>query len=340
MKNISFLFLLLLILFFQSCSINQVDTKFRISASIKGLDKDQAVLAMLDLNTNEGVGLDTVDVQNGKFIFEGEIESPYLHTIKLLDNKKSINLFLEAGDITISGDISNIDSLVVTGSKEDSLMRSSDFYAIFDKQKGLDAILNNPSMAYGAFTAFYYFQVHQLPADSINLILDSFYGNARKSVYYDHLVTLCKSLVQTSPGSFAPDFSSSDTTGSTVSISDFRGKYVLLDFWASWCPGCRKITPEYQEVYDRFAGDRFEIIGISFDKDEEKWKQAIQEDSIQWINVSNLQGWDSVSVMYGVRSVPQNFLLDTNGMIMLKNVEPHVIRDTLNSLINTHKKSF
>lgn len=123
------------------------------------------------------------------------------------------------------------------------------------------------------------------------------------------------------PGDVAPTFTQASIDGSSVSLKDFKGRYVLLDFWASWCVPCRKVNPDLVRLYEKYQGPRFEILGISLDKDKEKWEKAIEEDGLNWKHVSDLNYWDNeVAVMYGIDAIPRNFLVDPEGKIVAVNL--------------------
>lgn len=120
-------------------------------------------------------------------------------------------------------------------------------------------------------------------------------------------------------GTRAPDFIEKDVTGKPVGLSQYRGKYVLLDFWASWCGPCRQDNPTLVKLYNRFKDKNFIIVGVSLDKPDGKaaWLKAIKDDQLAWPQVSDLKGWASgVPKLYGVRAIPQNFIIDPEGKIV------------------------
>lgn len=126
-----------------------------------------------------------------------------------------------------------------------------------------------------------------------------------------------------SNGAMAPDFEQNDTTGHPVRLSSFRGKYVLIDFWASWCGPCRQENPNVVSVYNKFKSKNFTIIGISLDKPDGgfSWLQAIRQDHLSWTQLSDLKFWNNaVAQLYFVQSIPKNFLIDPTGKIIAQDL--------------------
>lgn len=137
-------------------------------------------------------------------------------------------------------------------------------------------------------------------------------------------------------GSLAPDFAEADTSGKLVSLSSFKGKYVLVDFWASWCSPCRRENPNVVKVFNRFKKQNFTVLGVSLDRpgNKEKWLKAIHNDGLAWTHVSDLKFWDSkTAALYVVRAIPQNFLIDPNGKIIGKNLRGEDLENKLEELL-------
>lgn len=137
-----------------------------------------------------------------------------------------------------------------------------------------------------------------------------------------------------SVGDIAPDFTLDAPDGTPVSLSSLRGKYVLLDFWASWCGPCRRENPNVVRLYNQYKDKNFEIYGVSLDRDRDAWIKAIQDDGLTWVHGSDLKYWNSdVAVKYGVNGIPATYLLDTEGRVIAKNLRGQALERKLQEIL-------
>jgi peroxiredoxin len=131
-----------------------------------------------------------------------------------------------------------------------------------------------------------------------------------------------------------PDFKMTDTSGTVINLADYKGKYVLLDFWASWCTPCREQHPALKSIYQNFKDSGFEIIAVSLDKTKKDWVSAINKDGVPWVQISDLKGSDNeIAKYFGVSGIPYNFLLDKEGKIIDRYIEPGAMEKKLQELL-------
>lgn len=174
--------------------------------------------------------------------------------------------------------------------------------------------------------------------------MDDLYNELAPSVtslsYAKSIKAMLDKAKATAVGQMAPLFTQADTSGKPVSLKDFRGKYVLLDFWASWCTPCRAENPWVVKAFNEYKDKNFTILSVSLDGTGEKarkaWINAIRHDGLGgWTHVSDLKYWDNaVGILYAINAVPDNFLIDPSGKIVAKNLRKEALLDTLQKFLH------
>ena len=130
------------------------------------------------------------------------------------------------------------------------------------------------------------------------------------------------------------DFTQNDVEGRPVSAADFRGKYVFIDFWASWCGPCRAENPNVLKAYNTYKDKNFTVLGVSLDDDGARWKKAIEEDGLPWVQVSDLKGFENeISGYYGIRGIPSTLLVDPEGKIIAKDLRGDELHQKLEEIL-------
>lgn len=178
-------------------------------------------------------------------------------------------------------------------------------------------------------------------AIAMEKVFDGINQNLRNSFLGKKVAARIATTKKTQEGVEAADFAQPDANGKMVKLSDYRGKYVLLDFWASWCAPCRRENPNLIKEYALYKSKGFEILGVSMDKptDKDKWLKAIADDKLTWTQVGDMKGWDNeAGRLYEVTAIPMNFLIDPSGKIVAKDLRGQALTDKLKSIFEGQSK--
>lgn len=172
--------------------------------------------------------------------------------------------------------------------------------------------------------------------EKVASIYDHLAENLKQTPQGDIISERIKKKRQVVVGMKAIDFSMKDTYDNIVNLSYFNGKYVLLDFWASWCGPCREEHPNLISIYENYKNKDFTILSVSIDTDKEKWIKAIDKDKLTWTQVSDLSGSKGeVYLKYGITSIPANFLIDPNGLVIAKDLKGDGLKSELSKIFKT-----
>lgn len=311
----------------------QDNRPLQLSGSIKGLKEGTVYLQRYDNKVFKLV--DSTQVVNGKFAFTTAVPLPELYAVSLQPSGTDLQVFLDdqPTKITVGKDL-DFRKATVSGSKWQTQFdgykkRASELTAA-------EFIQEDPKSIVAAFALFRNYSYDLSPQEIREhvALLDPSLAHTQ---YVQILNDLADKQEAVLPGNKAIDFVSTDPEGNQVRFFDHLGKgnYVLLDFWAGWCPPCRAENPNIVKAYQQYKDKGFDVFGVSLDRTKSSWLKAIEDDQLDWTHVSDLAFWDTEApALYGVRFIPSNLLIDSDGIIVARNVTGEALHTLLAELLD------
>lgn len=285
--------------------------------------------------------LKTAVAKNNKAVFKiQKNENQDAYMIMVDGWRRPLSFFAENQNVKIVGDCQKYNEIKIEASElqknlDDFMAKAAEFeddkdlfYFVLDYAK---QNIENPTGIYVMYRYKWLYSDYDLKNYLCCLPKDMTTGY--KELVYNYALALRR----TNPGQTYIDFTQKNVDGEDFTLSQFIGKakIIILDFWASWCPDCRKENPALVEVYKKFKDKGLDIVSVSLDTDANAWKKAIEKDNLNWKNhVSDLQGWNNaVAQEYTIAFIPQNLILDENGVILEKNLPMEKMADFIASIL-------
>ncbi len=361
-------YLLFLAVVLVSLSCKQTNNHYIIKGKLNGKVPSKVYLQKR-VNGNL-INFDSAMVVLNDFKFKGTVENCEMVNLKIDDNN-TLPFFIENSAININGHIDSLDNVEITGSQShltylnynklvepynnivDSIYilykNCNNEQTLVNYENQMDSIENiktdltksfivqNNTSVVSAYIINRYL-LYNLGLNGLVEHANLLEPNLLSSQYTQNILKRIDILRTLEPGMPAPLFVQTDTNGNNISINSYKGKYLLIDFWASWCPPCRKANPQLVKLYNKYRYKNFDILGVSLDKDKKAWTNAIKADALAWQQVSELNAWNnSAAKLYGVNSIPHAILIGPDGNIIKRGIKPAELDQLLQTLLLKNK---
>jgi peroxiredoxin len=338
---------------------------FSITGNIKGLP--DSTMVFLARPADPSSVLATAYSKKGLFNLFGKIADGDIYQLNFTGFPSQADVFLTPAKINVTGDVKTLKKLAFSGSsaQEDYQSYTAKFDVLKERLAELAGVINKTPQSTKRDSLINLYQknkqkvleqvdmfVKAKPASPVTPFIiyvtspvDNDISNvetryaalqpvAKETFYGREIAKLIESSKIGQEGTQAIDFTQNDTANKPVSLSSFKGKYVLVDFWASWCGPCRHENPAVVAAYNQYKDKNFTILSVSLDQNKDRWKQAILADNLTWTHVSDLKYWQNeVAQLYHIQSIPANMLIDPSGKIIARNLRGEALYEALGKLL-------
>jgi thiol-disulfide isomerase/thioredoxin len=340
--KLTLLIIFLLATYFTRAQLKIINKQFYVTGKIIG--QENGIVSLSYINSEGKQVKDSCFLQNGNFYFRGEIIEPTLAVlrgaIKSLadDDPNSAGVYLEPGKITAIAEKNHFNEIKIIGSKT-----QSEYEAL---QRKYETVSHESDSAYEKFAEINYLFITTHPdsyvsafqlalyatrwsVDTVRMLYNRLKPKIQESLYGKDVSKTINGIDNNSSGKIAKIFTNQDINGQSINLLNFRGKYVLLDFWASWCIPCRQGTPHLIQLFKKYHDEGLNIIGVSDDDNVKAWKMAIEKEGVGiWYNILSVikinstghtnktNKYESISEKFGIHVLPTKILIDKSGLII------------------------
>lgn len=326
-KAVVFCIAVLLVL---SCQQKKTENAFSITGNVP--ESVTGWVYLQEYKNRQYADIDSSEIADGKFFFSGSVSYPEVYIVRSAQKARWAQIFLDNHPITVTLN-NDWEIETVEGSENAKLFHRLAPESARGTLKTDSLLLENPSSP--VLVYFLNREIYRHDFDKLKTIRERLSDTLNDHPYVKEIDATLNNLEKIQPGNVAPDFTLETPDGDSLSLSDLRGKYVLVDFWASWCPDCRKSHPYLVDLYNRFKDENFTMLGVSVDEDRTRWLEAIEKDGLIWPQGITRGGWQSeVPQTYAIRWIPTGILIGPDGVIIARSIEHEVLGSRIRSLFD------